>query len=345
MKPRAYVCSRISALFALALPVACGTSASPSSQTGTGAGGAVANATGGTGVGTGGTTGAGGSAITPIPEAGTPNETLCGDVQLTQTKTIAAGTTVAICAGATIHASKGASLTVQGTLLSQGTQASPVKLQAATAGPTGWAGLVLAKGGAAIVTFTEIHDAITAVTTQPGSSYSIDHLTIDGSSHLANLQSSGTISHSVWHGLGASQSGVVVQITNASPKLTDTLIDNSNQSTDMLHVDGTTSAASFDHMDISQAHCALHFDQGTNCSVTNSNLHDTQYGLMVLSSKTSSISHNNFQSNVNNIGSCYGGTATITDNYFQGAPFDGTCSSLTSSKNASAAFTDVGPQP
>lgn len=289
--------------------------------------------------------GAGGSPILPIPDAGTPDETLCGDVQLTATKTIAAGTTVAICAGATLHASPGVSLTVAGTLLSQGTAASPVTLQGTTSGPTVWTGVIVVGGGALSMSYTAIHDANIALSLQSGAAYSIDHLTIDNSAHLANLASGGTISHSQWHALGASQAGVVMQITSASPQISDTLIDNSNQNTDMVHVTGATSAPVFDHVDISNAHCALHFEQGTACSITNSNLHDTQYGLMVLGSTANTITHNNFQSNKNNIGSCYGGSATISDNYFQGAAFDATCSSLTSSGNAPAAFTDVGPRP
>lgn len=332
---------------AILILAACGSSSGSSNASGGAAGSGATGATGTGGVssgsgGSGLSTGSGGSPIVPIPDAGTPDETLCGDVQLTANRTIAAGTTVAICAGATITASAGVTLTVEGTLLSQGTATSPVTLKGATTSSSGWAGLVVADGGAAVISYTEIRDASMALTTRAGAAYSIDHLVIDNSAHLADIRSSGTISHGVWHALGAQQSGVVMQITDASPEITDTLIDNSNQNTDMIHVQGTSSAPVFDHTDISNAHCSLHFAQGTNCTIRNSNLHDVQYGLMVLASKGTSITHNNFQSNVHNIGSCGGGTATITGNYFEGAPFDGSCSSLSSTGDATAAFTDVG---
>jgi hypothetical protein len=339
-----------SALALLTL-VACGTSNNPASGDGgtggAGASGGIGAVTGGSGgaVATGGTVGNGGSSIIPVPDAGAPDETLCGDIELTQTRVVPAGTTLAICAGATIRASAGVSLTVEGTLVSDGTSASPVTIVGATAGAGAWTGLIVQSGGAAIIHYTQIRDASVALVTRAGSSYAIDHLVISNSAHLANLESGGTIAHSEWHALGAAQSGVVIQITDASPEFTDTLIDNSNQSTDMVHVTGATSAASFDHVEISDAHCALHFATGTNCSITNSYFHDLQYGLMVLASNGTSISHNNFQANVRNIGTCSGGTATVTGNYFDDAAFDGSCSSLTSTGAASAPFTDVGPRP
>jgi hypothetical protein len=203
----------------------------------------------------------------------------------------------------------------------------------------------VAGGGATVITYTEIRDASVGLTTKAGAAYSIDHLVIDNVAHLADIESSGTISHGEWHALGAQQAGVVIQITDASPQFTDTLIDNSNQSTDMVHVQGASSSPIFDHVDISNAHCALHFATGTNCTISNSFLHDTQYGLMVLGSMDTSITHTNFQSNVHNIGSCGGGTATITGNYFDDAQFDSSCSSLSSSDDAPAPFTDVGVRP
>src|SRR5216110_2107060 len=74
----------------------------------------------------------------PVPGA-VADETLCGDVQLGATKTVPAGKALAICAGSTVTASTGVTLTVQGKLLVQGTAQKPVKL----GGAQGWGGLVI----------------------------------------------------------------------------------------------------------------------------------------------------------------------------------------------------------
>ena len=260
-----------------------------------------------------------------VPEAGPPDETLCGDVNLAATKIVAAGKTVAICAGATVKAASNVSITVKGTLLLQGTAAMPVKLVGAASGAGSWTGIVIQNGGYVISTSTEIHDATIAVSTEVGSKYWFDHILVDNSSALLALKSSGSFSHATMHSLGGAQSEFPVYIASASPSFTDSLFDNGGAS-DIITVAGTASAASFDYLEVAEAHCAFHFNAGTGCSITNSYIHDTSYGLMVKGSKASMIENNNFQNSDANLGDCgSSGTVVANGNYFQGSAFDESC--------------------
>ena len=139
--------------------------------------------------------GRGSTASTGHDAANVGGDTLCGDVTLPTTRTVAAGQTLTICAGSMVTAADGVSLTVAGTLQIQGTAASPVKLVGATDAAGAWTGLVLDAGGQVTATYVEIHGADTAIAARPGSMYSFDHLVIDTSSQMLVLSSNGTIAH------------------------------------------------------------------------------------------------------------------------------------------------------
>jgi parallel beta-helix repeat protein len=304
---------------------------------------------GGSSVGTGGAAGAGGTGI----EAGVPaDETLCGDVQLTMAKDIPAGKITAVCAGATVTAAAGVTITVHGTLRVEGTAAMPVKFVGAVH-PTNyigyWTGIVVAQGGSTSMTYAQILDAKMPLDAKAGSSFTIDHLLIDNSDSMLHLAAGGTIGHGVFHARGTHQIGDPIVIDSASPKLSDTLVDKGYVGNDMIQVNGPTSAATFDHMEITQSHCAFHFNAGAGNTISNSNIHDNAYGMMVESSSGNKILHNNFiQPTAVNIGDCTtGASATVTDNFFSGAPFNASCSTkLTSTGSPAMAYTTgVGPQP
>jgi parallel beta-helix repeat protein len=120
---------------------------------------------------------------------------------------------------------------------------------------------------------------------------------------------------------------------------------------DFITVNGATSAAVFDHLDITSCHCAFHFNQGNGITISNSNIHANAYGLMVEGSANNKITHNNFTANNPNIGDCgNGSSATVSDNYFQGPAFAANCPKLMSMTPAAAAYPTtgagaVGPQP
>jgi hypothetical protein len=288
--------------------------------------------------------GAGGSSS----GAGGAGETLCGNVSLSETRTVAVGETLTICAGSTVTAASDVSLTVEGTLQIQGTAQKPVKLIGATDAPGAWTGLVLDAGGQVTATYLEIHGADTAVAARPGSMYSLDHLVIDTSSMMLVLSSNGTIGHGTLRGLGDSQFGTPVLITNASPQITNTSVTQALfGGIDMIVVDGSASAPLFDHLEVADSHCAFHFNQSNGATISNSFVHHNAYGLMVVSSLAGHIDHNNFEDNGTNIGSCApSASEEVSGNYFAGVPFgDGSCQMLTVTGTTPAGpyTTGVGP--
>jgi parallel beta-helix repeat protein len=223
--------------------------------------------------------------------------------------------------------------------------AGPVKVAGVAAGSSAWAGLVLENGGSIVATWTEIRGANLAVSAKVGSKYSFDHLVVENSQAMFVLASTGTVSHATWTGLGPSQNVKPVLIHSASPKFTDSAFDNGEKgSPDIVNVDGATSAASFDHLEVTGTHCAFHFDFGSGCSITNSYIHDNSYALMIQSSTNTKIEHNSFEGNSVNLGDCSGGSVVATGNYFQGPVFNKSCGSQTSTDNKPAPLTDVGPR-
>ncbi|HET6150573.1 MAG TPA: right-handed parallel beta-helix repeat-containing protein [Polyangia bacterium] len=301
---------------------------------------------GGASAGVGGhsVTGGVGGAAGPV----VADETLCGAVTLTADKIVAAGQTVAICAGSTLTFSGDTGLTVNGRLLVQGTAQQPVKLVGASASPGAWVGLALDAGGDLSATYLEIHDAATALAARPASTYAVDHLVIDDSTMMMVLSSDGTIAHGTLRGLGDAQSSSPVFVYNASPRITDTSVTQGLYlGVDLIIVGGVSSAPVFDHVEVADSHCGFHISESSGAVITNSWLHHNAYAFMLGASRAGHINHNNFQDNQVNLGSCYNTSLEVKDNYFEGAPFEDSCSTLTVSGTAPGApyTTGVGPQP
>ena len=117
---------------------------------------------------------------------------------------------------------------------------------------------------------------------------------------------------------------------------------------DYVVVGGGTSAPVFDHVEVADSHCAFHFNDGSGAVISNSNVHHNAYGLMVIGSVNSQVDHNNFEDNSVNIGSCGGGSAVVSNNYFAGDPFgDGSCPDLvvTGVTPPGPYTTGIGPRP
>lgn len=290
-------------------------------------------------------TGAGGAG-----GAASGGDTLCGNVTLAETRTVAAGQTLTICPGSTITAADTVSLIVDGTLQVQGTAASPVKLSGATDAAGAWTGLVLDAGAQVTATYLEIHDADTAIAARPGSQYSFDHLLIDTSSAMLVLSSNGTIAHGTLRGLGDGQSESPVLINNASPQITNTSVTQGlYNGVDMIVIGGSASAPLFDHVEVADSHCAFHISESTGLTISNSFVHHNAYGMMTFESQSGHLNHNNWEDNSIHIGTCVSGISDeVAANYFDSAPFgDGSCDSLTATGTVTVPYATnvVGPQP
>lgn len=269
-----------------------------------------------------------------------------GEVLVTDDLIINAGASLTLAAGTTVRVATGKRITVRGTLTANGTAASPVSIIAYV--PTGgsdWEGLGVAGGGSLVLRGTTLRNATVAVQAAAGSSFDIDGALIEQSAAAAYLSSSGTIKYSVIHAQGAKQSGEPVVISDASPRISDTLIDNANGGTDMVAVNGVTSGPVFDHVAVQGSHCAFHLNGGIQVTVTGSLVKDNVYGMMVVGSKNTVVSGNNFTQNNINIGSCTTGSVTATGNFFVGEIFDASCANQTVTGAQNSPLPAVGPRP
>ena len=329
--------TRIVGLLAACIAIGCG------AGTYEGGSGGGAGSGGGGGGGGGGAGGGGGTTGQTLSGMVTSNQSFSGDVTLTDHAIVAPNVTLTFNAGATLHAAPGKSLTIQGTLSVQGTNGSWVKFQSQAASGAGqWVGIVLAGGGTANVTYAEIHNASTALRANPNSHYTIDHLKIDNSSNMLYLAADGTIDHGSFHGLGSAQGADPIVVSNSSPHLTDVLVDTANSGSDMIQLNGTGSAPVFDHMEVTQSHCAFHFNQGVNATISNSNIHGNQYALMVEGSMNTQFESSNLTQNGVNVGQCFGGSVHVSSCYASGALFDSSCSGQSSTTPASSPLSGVG---
>lgn len=275
----------------------------------------------------------------------TSDFTVSGDVRLTKAITVASGATLTIAAGTTIAASSDAGLIVKGALVAKGTADEPVVLRSADgAGPGAWAGIAAAEGGSATLDHTEIHEAAVAFRADPGSMFAIDHILIDTSASLLVLGSDGTLAHGELHNLGADQSQPPVAIESASPTISDTLIDQANDDVDIVVVNGASSGPIFDHVEITDCHCAFHFNAGSGILIKDSYIHGNEFGIMTMGSLETAVEGSNFENNGVNIGVCAGGSIEATGVYFDGAAYDDTCTGQGNTSPASAPVSGAGPR-
>jgi hypothetical protein len=288
-----------------------------------------------------------GDAAVPAIDSPPPDVTWCGNQTFTTTTTIESGKTVAICAGAVLTFGPSVSLVVLGTLLAQGTANMPVRLIGQQGDAGAWGGVTAYAGGAVVLSNTEIHDATMAFSTAVSATYWLDHVVLGNSRQLLHLMSSGTIEHATMHALGEVQStiGDAIVIDDSSPRIADSTVDNGSTGADLVQVNGTGSAPTFERMDVSHSHCGFHFNTSTNATIKDSAVHDCTYGLMVVYGMKSLLTGNNFERNTYALGLCLGGTATFRGNYVDATFADGTCSAMLNDAPATWPLPLAGPGP
>jgi hypothetical protein len=277
---------------------------------------------------------------TVLPALISTDLTVGGAVVASASSTIAAGAKLTILAGTTVIFAPNAALTVQGTLLVQGTKANWAVFDA----PSGvWGGLTVRSGGSATLSHLQVHRATVAFSAEASSTWAISGFQVDSSQAAMQLASTGTVSYATIHMVGASQRSSPISISSGSPAISDMLIDNANLGVDMIIVNG--GSPTFDHVEVTKCHCAYHFNGGSNIEVKNGSIHDNAYVLMNFSASNTRFSTNNFVTNSVNIGDCsQGGSFTGTGNYATSAMFDSSCASQTNASPAASAVAGVGPR-
>jgi hypothetical protein len=171
---------------------------------------------------------------------------------------------------------------------------------------------------------------------------------IDQSQAGLSLSSNGTISKTTFTGLGASQNQPAMSIMDASPTVTDFKAAGGNGGQDSIIVNGTSASPQFDHVEVTSYHCAFHFNSGKGISITNSNIHDNYYAVMVSSVAPFTFMNSNLTGNQTaNIGDCSTGAAvTATGNYYGGAAaFDSLCAGQKNTSPSATAVVGAGYRP
>jgi hypothetical protein len=212
---------------------------------------------------------------------------------------IPSGNTVTVAPGAAIAIEAGTTVTVAGTLA--GSSASPT--HAKIAGPA-WTGIVVAPGGVLSLDGVDIAGASTALDVQRGAKAEYDDGNIDGAAMPFDVEAGGALttrSSTVTRTQGSSQiagaftashldydagynSGIITMDPAATLSVEDSTLHGSGPSGDFLVSQGGAATFHVAYTDISNVHCAFHFDTITSFDISYTSVHQDAYGFMLYGS-------------------------------------------------------------
>lgn len=284
-------------------------------------------------------------------------------VSLTENLVIAAGQTVRVGPGTTFNAVEGVSIIVNGTLIAEGTDAEPVRFEGGNT-PRSWEGIVIEDGAFADLTRVEIRGATYGIHAKPGADFEVDYSLIETSFKAALIYSDGTLDHMTIHAsgdtpglgeLGEAEPEVdpdgTLAIIDGSPHVSHSMFDHSSVISDMIRIRGT-SAATFDHVRVIEAHCAFHVQDAQNNSprITNSVMEGMTFGIMAYAGKPI-LEDNVFLNNEVDVGYCYGATEdntpSLNNNFYSSGELtlDAACARINTvdANPASEANPNAGP--
>ena len=276
--------------------------------------------------------------------------THCGAGDISDRWNIGAGETAAVCAGSVITMATRQFVTIEGTLILAGTPDEPIVFKSADGEAADWRGMVVTDGATLDLRNVRISDAVLALHAEPGSVLIAQGLVLENSSNTILIESDARIDASTFHALGEDQEALSqpFKINEASPVITNSMLDNGNPFHDQITIVGYSSSPAFDHMEVMDSHCGVHMQEGTGIILTNSVIHGVSYGVMAGAAIGSRVEGNVFYDNVNDVGLCYGEDAPSLDgNFFgeDGAAFDPACEEkITVNPTADVEPENAGPQ-
>ncbi len=237
-------------------------------------------------------------------------------VSLTENLVIAAGETLRVGPGTAFQAVEGVSVQVEGTLIVEGTTEEPVRFLGNDV-PRSWEGIVVHEGAMLDVAHAEVSGATYGIHALPGSDFVVTRSDISTSFKAALVESDGSFDHVAFHASGDQPTTIgeldpsvdpdgALAIVDGSPSVTHSTFDGSHALSDMIRVRGT-SAATFDHLHITEAHCGFHVQDAENNSprMTNSVMLNMAFGIMAYAGKPV-MEDNVFMDNQVDVGFCYG---------------------------------------
>lgn len=274
--------------------------------------------------------------------AGDVSGSWCGAIHVTGAVTVPTGETLTVCAGSIIRFDATAELTVQGTLVLDGTAAARVTLRSDDV----WPGLNVS--GSVQATFSDVTQATRCVLGTATSTISFEDSTLvaaGASGPVARLANGGRFDRSSLLG------GGTIAITGGVLAMTDSVIDQMHGPRTPDCTDWAGGGMTLDHVRITGCHCPIHINSADEVvSITNSILDGATNPIMIANCDAT-ITHNNFSGTgtlVLDIGDGNGIIADVSDNYWDGgAPDVGTTrpDQFTGTDvSSTTAFTDVGPR-
>lgn len=294
-----------------------------------------------------------------VPEEGTPvgNETWADGKTIAENVTISAGSTVEIAPGAKINVGNNVSITVKGTL-KVASAATHAKLTGQT-----WGGVVIAEGGTLTADGLDFENAGSAIWTQKGNldatltngvikgetpfkmeagsklSVSKTNITSTGGSAIAGTF---TASHITYNksggGISISDPAAVVTISDS------TLKGASNTDSDFV-VSSGAKTIKIEYSEISQTHCALHFNAVDQFTIDHVSLVANTYGAMLYGSGAGphSITASNVQNNPTGLDmQGTNGPLTVTGSFTSNNKL---ATNATETNKATANIADAKPRP
>ena len=212
---------------------------------------------------------------------------------------IASGSTVTVAPGATIAIEAGTTITVAGAL--EGNSVSPTRAKVAG---TAWTGIVVAPGGVLSLDGVDIAGASTALDVQRGAKAEYDDGNIDGAAMPFDVEAGGALttrSSTVTRTQGSSEiagaftashldydagynSGIITMDPAATLSVEDSTLHGSGPSGDFLVSQGGAATFHVAYTDISNVHCAFHFDTITSFDISYTSVHQDAYGFMLYGS-------------------------------------------------------------
>jgi len=268
--------------------------------------------------------------------------TWSGTVRLTGDADIVVGADITVAAGTVFQSADGATLTVHGSLLVNGTTAKPVRMEPVT-GATSWGGVVVESGGVATIHHVTGNSAATFLTCKAGALAStIDSATLSNLGQALDVSSQVTVEKCSINNL---TTNAIVVGTDGDVTITDSVIYGAPG--DLVIVNG--GALNVSYTDIGSNAATQHGDifvsSSTGLSVTYSNLAYATDAVSIGNTNGALFQYNNFVNNdvdVLDLGSNSG--ISMSDDYWDsGTPSLGAAFSITTPSPSPIAT--AGPRP
>lgn len=197
----------------------------------------------------------------------------CGTIEVTGSVTVPLGSTLSLCAGASVRFASGVGMTVNGTLALPGARELPITLDAAER----WVGLVVS--GTVDGAFVNIAHANQAVDGRAGSVITLNDSTISTSGATLRLANGGTFDRTAIRG------GSTVFITGGMLRMSDSILDLEHDTLTPDCTDWTSGGAILDHVRFTGCHCPIHIVHSSlEFTITNSILDGATNPVMIADS-------------------------------------------------------------